>query len=591
MKQCCLFFLLIFFCFNIKAQQLSLQQAETYRVNEDYTKAIVLAKKNIQSLLQQKKWLDAVKFLTILNNTYGNMDDFKHAIKYEDEAMKIALKSKDATAIAYAFLAKAYTQYSIGEPDEVVKNCNLALTQLGNTSENFLSAKIYMLLYAVHSAWNHVKETNLYAQKALENALLTTDYNLMSNCYFAVSVANDFNYYEDKSAANLKKIVAPLEAIIALQQQHKNKVSNKILALAYMNTANYYFKNFPVKDLNARKLAISNAEKVLETAQKIKFNHEVIASALGLMSEYALRDGNKVQAEKYLLNAYSIMQTQAKVYNYTMLNVLGALVNLYEENGNYKAAFKYQKEGTEYNQELFNQEQMKNTQKLEVQFDTEKKNNAIKLLEEKASSHRKQNYLFIGLVAVALVGSFFMFRSYNFRLKYSLEREGKLSIEKNEAELQTKFEKEEQERLKAEQLLLALQQQQLQKEIMANALQLEHKNEVLQNLKQKLNTNESINIQKIMREENLFDNDFEQATFRIKEINPNFFNSLHEKSQQKLSALDLKYCAYLHLNMDTKQIANLLNVEPKSVRMTKYRLKQKLNLTKDEELSEFLRKL
>jgi len=316
-----------------------------------------------------------------------------------------------------------------------------------------------------------------------------------------------------------------------------------------------------------------------------------MASSYGLMSEYALRDGNKPQAERYLLNAYRIMHSQEKIYNYTMLNVLGALVNLYEKNGNYQAAFKYQKEGTEYNQELFNQEQMKNTQKLEVQFETEKKNSAIKLLEEKASSHKKQNYLFMGLIALALIGSFFMFRSYNFRLKYSLEREKKLSIEKHEAELQAKFEKEEQERLKAEQSLLALQQQQLQKEVMANALHLEHKNEVLQNLKEKLNTNENVNIQKIMREENMFDNDFEQATFRIKEINPNFFNRLHEKAQQKLSSLDLKYCAYLHLNMDTKQIANLLNVEPKSVRMTKYRLKQKLNLTKDEELSEFLRKL
>jgi DNA-binding CsgD family transcriptional regulator len=43
--------------------------------------------------------------------------------------------------------------------------------------------------------------------------------------------------------------------------------------------------------------------------------------------------------------------------------------------------------------------------------------------------------------------------------------------------------------------------------------------------------------------------------------------------------------------MDTKQIATLLKVEPKSVRMTKYRLKQKLNLEKEEELDEYLRRL
>ncbi|WP_287443488.1 LuxR C-terminal-related transcriptional regulator [Algoriella sp.] len=43
--------------------------------------------------------------------------------------------------------------------------------------------------------------------------------------------------------------------------------------------------------------------------------------------------------------------------------------------------------------------------------------------------------------------------------------------------------------------------------------------------------------------------------------------------------------------MDTKQIATILNVEPKSVRMTKYRLKQKFGLTKDDELNTFFHQI
>lgn len=35
-------------------------------------------------------------------------------------------------------------------------------------------------------------------------------------------------------------------------------------------------------------------------------------------------------------------------------------------------------------------------------------------------------------------------------------------------------------------------------------------------------------------------------------------------------------------------MANLMNVAPKSVRMTRYRLKQKLGLSKDEDLASFL---
>lgn len=64
--------------------------------------------------------------------------------------------------------------------------------------------------------------------------------------------------------------------------------------------------------------------------------------------------------------------------------------------------------------------------------------------------------------------------------------------------------------------------------------------------------------------------------------------SLQEKAHKKLTQLDLKYCAYLSLKLSAKRIAQLMSVEPKSVRMAKYRLKQKLNLTKEENLNDFL---
>lgn len=43
--------------------------------------------------------------------------------------------------------------------------------------------------------------------------------------------------------------------------------------------------------------------------------------------------------------------------------------------------------------------------------------------------------------------------------------------------------------------------------------------------------------------------------------------------------------------MDTQQIAQLMHVEAKSVRMIRYRIKQKLGLEKDEDLNAFLQGL
>lgn len=184
-----------------------------------------------------------------------------------------------------------------------------------------------------------------------------------------------------------------------------------------------------------------------------------------------------------------------------------------------------------------------------------------------------------------------MFRSYHFRLRYSIQRERELHLEKQEAELQAKLEKEEQSRLKAEQQLLESQQQQLQKEMMANQLQLAHKKEMLFQIKEKLGGNQDLNINKIWNEELLLDHDFEQAKFQIQEVHPDFFALLIQHAQQKLTTLDLKLCAYLHLNMDTKKIAQILHVEAKSVRMSRYRVKQKLGLGREDDLNLFLQNI
>lgn len=73
------------------------------------------------------------------------------------------------------------------------------------------------------------------------------------------------------------------------------------------------------------------------------------------------------------------------------------------------------------------------------------------------------------------------------------------------------------------------------------------------------------------------------------------FNESHEDFFKKLKAQyptlvpnDLKLCAYLRLNMSSKEIASLLNISLRGVEIRRYRLRKKLNLEKDKNLSEFL---
>jgi DNA-binding CsgD family transcriptional regulator len=73
------------------------------------------------------------------------------------------------------------------------------------------------------------------------------------------------------------------------------------------------------------------------------------------------------------------------------------------------------------------------------------------------------------------------------------------------------------------------------------------------------------------------------------------FNKVHEaflngliESYPTLSPSDLKLAAYLRMNLSTKEIAHLLNITFRSVELKRYRLRKKMNLDTDTNLSEFM---
>lgn len=66
-----------------------------------------------------------------------------------------------------------------------------------------------------------------------------------------------------------------------------------------------------------------------------------------------------------------------------------------------------------------------------------------------------------------------------------------------------------------------------------------------------------------------------------------FFDRLIEK-HPKLTNSDLRLCAYIRLNLSTKEIASLMNVSSSSVEMAKYRLRKKLELDESVALPYYL---
>jgi DNA-binding CsgD family transcriptional regulator len=73
-------------------------------------------------------------------------------------------------------------------------------------------------------------------------------------------------------------------------------------------------------------------------------------------------------------------------------------------------------------------------------------------------------------------------------------------------------------------------------------------------------------------------------------IHTSFTQSLKEKFPN-LSANDIKMCAYLRMNLSTKEIASILNISARGVEISRYRLRKKMDLENATNLTDFLLRL
>lgn len=76
----------------------------------------------------------------------------------------------------------------------------------------------------------------------------------------------------------------------------------------------------------------------------------------------------------------------------------------------------------------------------------------------------------------------------------------------------------------------------------------------------------------------------------VREVSEGFYKRLKQRFPD-LSPAEVEFCAYIRAGLSTPEIAHLRNIQPKSVRMTKYRLKKKLSLRDEMDIGDFVKDL
>jgi len=158
---------------------------------------------------------------------------------------------------------------------------------------------------------------------------------------------------------------------------------------------------------------------------------------------------------------------------------------------------------------------------------------------------------------------------------------------------------------KREQQIIALRKDKLESELTVKSKELAEstmtiikKNEILVNIKEEvIAQKQALGTQypnkyydKLIRllDENLSSED-DWAIFQTNfdRIHENFFRNLHT-TYPELTSNDLRFCAYLRLNLSSKDIAHLMNISLKGVEVGRYRIRKKIGLESTKSLTEFM---
>jgi DNA-binding CsgD family transcriptional regulator/cell division protein FtsB len=135
-------------------------------------------------------------------------------------------------------------------------------------------------------------------------------------------------------------------------------------------------------------------------------------------------------------------------------------------------------------------------------------------------------------------------------------------------------------------------------ELAKNTMAMIKKNELLIEIRKELNqqkeelgsrlpTKYFTRISKLIETSINSEHDWEMFEYLFDQAHENFFKRL-KHDYPELTPSDFRLCAYLRMNLTSKEIAPLLNITIRGIEEKRYRLRKKINLQSDQNLTEFI---
>lgn len=250
---------------------------------------------------------------------------------------------------------------------------------------------------------------------------------------------------------------------------------------------------------------------------------------------------------------------------------------IYEDKQMWDSAFHYQKKYYACFDSVRGKNVLTDIRRMEVKKEIDEYKLQTEL-EKQKSKHRTVFLLSVGSTLLGLL----LFSLYIiYMLQRKMKREQQRQMEKDRAYIL---------QLRKEKDLI----EEKNRELSSNAVLIMKKNEVLKDILKDIeeaNSEEkSIDhkLEKKIQQELQFDNAWDSFKLHFDQVHPSFFLILKQK-YPKLTDNDLRLCAYIRTGLNNKQIAEMLLVQSKAVLQARYRLKKKMGLSEEVNISDYLK--
>ena len=163
-------------------------------------------------------------------------------------------------------------------------------------------------------------------------------------------------------------------------------------------------------------------------------------------------------------------------------------------------------------------------------------------------------------------------------------------LEKQEKDFKLKSLAKEKELMQSRNNQLKIEIESKTRELASSTMNIIKKNELLSSLKIELIKGEEKGIKNVIRiiDKNINNKgDWQMFIEAFNNADKDFIKKI-KSLHNSLTPNDLKLCAYLRLNLSSKEIAPLLNISPRSVEVKRYRLRKKMNLEHNDSLTDYI---